>query len=196
MLSTLIIGIALIAAWVLWETKFAKFPMVPGRIFRGQKIMAMAFFTAFVAGMNFYSLLNFFPLTFSAVYSPDPVQVGLKGLGYGFSVTLGATLGNAALSLWKGHNREILVISCIIMSKISLHRFCNFTDDKLAAFSGALACVTPENPKLATALGTISGFGVGGVLLPAATIAITVRFAIPLLQVNHKLSLTFSLQSR
>ncbi|RDW74226.1 hypothetical protein BP5796_07668 [Coleophoma crateriformis] len=157
-LSILIIGLALIVVWILWEWKFAKFPMVPGRIFQGQKIMGMAFCTAFVAGMNFYSLLNFFPLTFSNVYEPDPVQVGLKGLGYGFSVTLGASIGNVALSLWKGHNREILVVSCVIMT----------------VFSGALACITPDNPKLATALGTISGFGVGGVLLPAATIAITV----------------------
>lgn len=43
-----------------------------------------------------------------------------------------------------------------------------------AAFGGALATLTPENPKTAVALGTICGFGVGGVLLPAATIAITV----------------------
>lgn len=109
-------------AFVVWELKFAKFPMVPGRVFRGQKIIGMAFCTAFVAGMNFYSLLNFFPITFSDVYSPDPVQVGLKALGYGFSVTLGASCGNAALSLWKGHNREILIVSCMIMSKIPLHQ--------------------------------------------------------------------------
>jgi len=45
-------------------------------------------------------------------------------------------------------------------------------DKLLAAFSGALAAVTPENPKLAVALGTIAGFGVGGVLVPSATVAL------------------------
>lgn len=95
--------------------------MVPGRIFRGQRIIGMAFFTAFVAGMNFYSLLNFFPLTFSNVYEPAPIQIGLKGMGYGFSVTLGASFGNAALSVFRGHSRVILMISCIIMSKVILH---------------------------------------------------------------------------
>jgi hypothetical protein len=44
----------------------------------------------------------------------------------------------------------------------------------LAAFGGALACVTPETPRTAVGLGTIAGFGVGGVLVPAATVAITV----------------------
>lgn len=77
-LAQLIIGILLIAVWVIWEWKFAKNPMVPKQIFHGQRIVGLAFFIAFVAGMNFYSLTNFFPLSFSAVYDPDPVQVGLK----------------------------------------------------------------------------------------------------------------------
>lgn len=157
-LSTLLIGLVMIFVWVIWEWKFAKFPMIPKELFAGQKIMGTAFFIAFVAGMNFYSLLNFFPLTFTALYNPDPIQVGLKGLGYGLSVTVGATLANGLLSVWKGHNKAILLFSCILMT----------------AFGGALACLTPENPKTAVALGTICGFGVGGVLVPAATIAITV----------------------
>ena len=44
----------------------------------------------------------------------------------------------------------------------------------LAAFGGALATTTPDNPRTTVALGTLAGFGVGGVLVPAATIAITV----------------------
>lgn len=46
-------------------------------------------------------------------------------------------------------------------------------DVSLAAFGGALAAVTPDTPKMAVALGTIAGFGVGGVYIPAATIALT-----------------------
>lgn len=148
----------MIVAWVIWEYKFAKFPMIPKELFHGQKIVGTAFFIAFVAGMNFYSLLNFFPLTFTAMYDPAPVQVGLKGLGYGISVTMGATIFNALLSAWKGYNRALLLSACILMT----------------AFGGALSAITPETPKLAVAFGTICGFGVGGVLVPSATIAITV----------------------
>lgn len=158
MLCTLLIGFAMIAAFVVWEWKGAKYPIIPRELFAGQRIVAVAFLIAFVAGMNFYSLLNFFPLEFSAVFPPDPVQVGLKGLGPGLSVTLGATLVNAALSWLKGHNRELLLVSTVIMT----------------AFGGALAVVTPDTPRTLVALGVVCGFGVGGVLVPSATIAITV----------------------
>jgi hypothetical protein len=42
-----------------------------------------------------------------------------QSLGPGFSVTFGAVLINASLSLWKGHNREILLAAAIMMSKFS-----------------------------------------------------------------------------
>lgn len=116
-LSTLIIGIVLILAFVGWEWKGAKHPMVPPQLFTNNTIVWRAFVVAFVAGMNLYSLLNFFPLTFSTLFNPDPVQVGLKGLGYGISVTLGAVVVNALLSILKGHNRELLIASTVIMSK-------------------------------------------------------------------------------
>jgi len=67
--------------------------------------------------MNFYAMLNFFPLEFSTVFSPDPVKVGLRGLGPGLSTTAGAVFANAALSWFKGHNREILLFGCVTMSK-------------------------------------------------------------------------------
>ncbi|KAK5090250.1 hypothetical protein LTR05_000421 [Lithohypha guttulata] len=157
-LVTLIVGLLLIVAFCVWEWKFAKYPMIPHEMFAGQKIVGMAFGIAFVAGMNFYALLNFFPLMFSAVFEPDPVQIGLKGLAPAFSTTFGAVFTNAALTWFKGNNRELLLAATVIMT----------------VFGGSLAAVTPETPKLAVGLGTMAGFGVGGVLVPAATIAITV----------------------
>ena len=67
--------------------------------------------------MNFFALLNFFPLMFSAVFEPDPVQIGLKGLAPAFSTTFGAVSVNAALSWFPGWNRELLLFSTVIMSK-------------------------------------------------------------------------------
>jgi hypothetical protein len=49
-LAQLIIGILLIATFCVWEYKFAKVPMVPREMFRGQRIVGMAYFIAFVAG--------------------------------------------------------------------------------------------------------------------------------------------------
>lgn len=44
----------------------------------------------------------------------------------------------------------------------------------VAAFGGALATADPYNPKQTVALGTVAGFGVGGILVPAATLALIV----------------------
>ncbi|KAF2706441.1 MFS general substrate transporter [Pleomassaria siparia CBS 279.74] len=74
-MCTLLIGLALIGVWIVWESTFAKHPMVPGELFKGQRIVGLAYFIAFAAGMNFFSLLNFFPVTFSSVYEPIPVQI-------------------------------------------------------------------------------------------------------------------------
>jgi hypothetical protein len=155
-LAQLIIGLILIVAWVVWEAKFAKNPMVPKEIFQGQRIVGLAFLIAFVGGVNFYSLINFFPLSFSAVYNPDPIQIGLKGLGYGISVTCGAVFFNALLSVRKLQASHILLVGTVLMT----------------VFSGALSAATPDTAKLTVAFGTIAGFGVGGVLVPSATVAL------------------------
>ena len=116
-LSTILIGTFLIAAFVLWEWKFAKFPMIPGKLFAGQRIVGMAFLVIFISGVYYYALINFVPILFEAVYDPDPIQVGLKALGPGISVIIGAVFINAALSVWKRNNREILLVSAVLMSK-------------------------------------------------------------------------------
>lgn len=47
----------------------------------------------------------------------SPIQVGVKGLGYATAITVGATVVNAMLSILKGHNREILLSCCVLMSE-------------------------------------------------------------------------------
>lgn len=132
--------------------------MIPHELFAGQRIVALAYVIAFAAGMNFFSILNFFPVTFSSVYEPIPVQIGLKGLPVAITTTLGAIGFNAALSAFPSRNREILFIALLFMT----------------GFGGSLACSNPDNPKLTVALGSLASFGVGGVLVPAATIAMIV----------------------
>lgn len=57
-LAQLLIGIFLLIAFVVWEWKGAKTPMVPRELFQGQQTVGMTFVLVFVAGMNFYSLIN------------------------------------------------------------------------------------------------------------------------------------------
>lgn len=157
-LGTMLSGIALIAGWVVYEAKFARHPMIPKELFKGQRIVALAYVVAFTAGMNFFSILNFFPVTFTNVYDPVPIRIGLRGLGPGFCTAIGAIVFNAMLSKFPNHTREVLLLAVVIMT----------------GFAGALGVMTPENESLTLALGSIAGFGVGGVLVPAATVAMLV----------------------
>jgi hypothetical protein len=156
-LSLLIIGLASIFTWMLWEWKYARFPMVPREMFQGQRVVGLAFFVAFVAGLNFYSIINFLPLSFAAVYDPNPIQVGLKGLGYGISTTVGAVFFNALVST-RIEARWILLTGATLMT----------------SFGGALIASNPTNPKLTVILSTLAAFGIGGILVPAATVALIV----------------------
>jgi hypothetical protein len=102
--------------------------------------------------------LNFFPVTFSSVYDPIPVQIGLRGLGPATMTAIGAIGFNAGLSAFPNHTREVLLLAVLLMT----------------GFAGALAVMTPENEKLVVALGCMASLGVGGVLVPAATVAMLV----------------------
>jgi hypothetical protein len=128
--------------------------------------------------MNFYSMLNFFPILLERVYTPTPRSIGLKRLGIGFATPIGATVINWLLSVFKEHNRELLLLSCVLMNKCGPFGHCLsgkvFTDRSIAAFGGGLASINPNNPELAIVFGAIAGFGIGGVIVPASTIAITI----------------------
>jgi hypothetical protein len=115
-LCTLVFGLLLIGVFIVWEAKFAKLPMVPREIFAGQKIVGLAFGIAFISGMNFYSMLNFFPITYEDMYNPTPFGIGIKALPPALGVTLGAVLVNSLLSVWKSWNRELLLGCCVLMS--------------------------------------------------------------------------------
>ena len=107
-------------------------------------------------GMTFYSVLNFFPLLLLYYYPPDPILIGERAMGYGFSVLAGACVINALMSYTNGRVREIVTASCVLMT----------------ALSGGLAAVTPFNPKLAITFSVVGGFGIGGVLVPSTTLSI------------------------
>lgn len=49
-LCTLLIGLACIIGFIVYEWKFARYPMIPHEMFSGQKIVGMAYGIAFVAG--------------------------------------------------------------------------------------------------------------------------------------------------
>ena len=146
----------MVVAFVFWEWKVATIPMIPGKLFSGHRVVAMSFLVAYVAGMYFYAILNFIPVIYLDIYRPDPVQAGLKGVIIALGVTAGAVVPNMMLSVWKNNNREILLSLAVLST----------------AFGTALVTCTPDNPVQTIALGTVAGFGIGGVVAASVTTAV------------------------
>ncbi|KIY02373.1 uncharacterized protein Z520_02511 [Fonsecaea multimorphosa CBS 102226] len=182
-LVNLFIGFSLLVAFFIWEWKFARYPMIPKELFQGQNIVASCFVVAFVSGMNFSALLNFFPLEFTTVFVPDPIQIGLKDLPAALLLIGGSVATNALLSYLRGHGRELMLVGCLIMSPIlystPTEPFSLGLDELIssllaASFSGALASITPNGTAAVIGIGSMAALGVGMVTSPASTIAITV----------------------
>ncbi|KAG9241868.1 major facilitator superfamily domain-containing protein [Calycina marina] len=153
-LVTLLLGSALLIAFYIWETKFAKFPMFPHRLKQDPRILAMTLVITFISGANFFSVLLFWPTQAFNVYGHDPVGVGIRGIPIGFSIMIGACVVLWLLSVLRGHNRLLMVVSCCFMT----------------AGCGALAAARTDNIGVVYLILAIAGLGIGGIVVPASII--------------------------
>ena len=99
-------------------------------------------------------MLNFWPLECQQFFGPDPHAIARTVVAFGFSVAIGVILVSWGLSVFRGANRELLVISSVFMT----------------AGVGGLAAVTPTTPSLGIGMSFLGGLGVGGIIVPAAVI--------------------------
>jgi hypothetical protein len=60
-LVPLILGIALLAGFFVWEAYGAKFPMFPKRLRQEPRILGLTLVITFISGANFFSILMFWP---------------------------------------------------------------------------------------------------------------------------------------
>lgn len=95
------------------------------------------------------------PLTITNVWDPVPLKIGLRGIPVAYATALGAIFWNALLSVFTNKVKWVLFAAATM----------------LAAFGGALSVMTPENEVTTIALATVAAFGLGGVIVPAATVA-------------------------
>ncbi|KAL9081100.1 MAG: hypothetical protein Q9157_000305 [Trypethelium eluteriae] len=153
-LVTLILGVVLLIAFVLWETFGAKHPMFPRRLQQAPRILLLTLVITFISGANFFSVLLFWPTQAFNVYGQNPVGVGVRGIPIGFSILAGACIVLWLLSVFRGHNRELMIVSCIFMT----------------AGTGAMSVATPDNLKVLWIILIIAGLGIGGIVVPASII--------------------------
>ncbi|KAL2354515.1 fungal trichothecene efflux pump-domain-containing protein [Cryomyces antarcticus] len=153
-LAPLILGVVLLVAFGVWETHGAKYPMFPKRLRQDPRILGLTLVITFISGANFFSILMFWPTQAFNVYGHDPVGVGIRGLPVGFSILAGACIVLWLLSVLRGHNKELMIVSSILMT----------------AGCGSLAVAERTNLSTLWGLLILAGLGISGIVVPASII--------------------------
>jgi hypothetical protein len=153
-LAPLIIGAIFLIAFGFWEVYGAKHPMFPSRLKKDPRILALTLVITFISGANFFSVLLFWPTQAFNVYGQDPIGVGLRGLPIGFSILIGACVVLWLLSVFRGGNRILMIISSCMMT----------------AGCGALAAARLNNLNAVYGILVVAGLGIGGIVVPASII--------------------------
>jgi len=84
----------------------------------------------------------------------SPVGVGIRGIPVGFSILAGACIVLWLLSLLRGHNKTLLIVSSVLMT----------------AGCGGLAAANRDNLYQVWGILVVAGLGIGGIVVPASII--------------------------
>ncbi|KAF2159271.1 hypothetical protein M409DRAFT_71157 [Zasmidium cellare ATCC 36951] len=152
-LAPLILGAAMLVAFVIWEG-YAPYPMFPCRLRQEPRTIGLLLVITAISGANFFSILMFWPTQAFNVYGHDPVGVGLRGFPVGFGIMGGAVIVLVLLSVFRGHNKELMIVSSVLMT----------------AGCGSLAVAKVDNMGTLWGLLTLAGLGIGGIVVPASII--------------------------
>ncbi|KAI0174462.1 fungal trichothecene efflux pump [Pestalotiopsis sp. NC0098] len=153
-IAPLVLGAALLVVFVVWEAKFAPYPMFPRRLNQAPSILIWTLVITFISGANFFSILMFWPVQAFNVYGHDPVQVGIRGLPVAFGIMSGAVIVLVLLSVFRGQNKTLMVVSSVLMT----------------AGCGAIAVADIDNMAQLWGILVLAGLGIGGIVVPASII--------------------------
>jgi hypothetical protein len=115
-LAPLILGFVMLIAFAFWEIYGAKYPIFPTRLKQEPRTLGLTLVITFISGANFFSVLMFWPTESFNVYGHDPVDVGIRSLPVGFGILAGACIVLVLLSVFRGHNKELLIVSSVLMT--------------------------------------------------------------------------------
>lgn len=113
----MIIGVVLLIALIAWESRGYGRPLIPFRLFRGQRVVGLAFLIGIMSSVNYFTVLSLGPTIIHSVFSFSPVGYGLIVLGPSVALAVGATGLNILLTVLDGRARELIAASTILMSK-------------------------------------------------------------------------------
>ncbi|KAK3695494.1 major facilitator superfamily domain-containing protein [Podospora appendiculata] len=153
-LAPLIAGVVLLVAFVAWEIRGTKNPMIPRRLGKAPRTLVLTMVITFISGANFFSVLMLWPSEAYNVYGHNPIDVGIRGLPFAFGTLTGCILSLLLLSALREHIKWILFGASCLMT----------------AGCGGLAAARVDNIQLVYAILFIAGLGVGGIIVPASTV--------------------------
>jgi hypothetical protein len=96
----------------------------------------------------------FWPTQAFNVYGHDPIGVGIRGLPVGFGILAGAFIVLWLLSVFRGHNKLLMICSSVMMT----------------AGCGAIAVGTADNLYRLWGILIVASLGIGGIVVPASII--------------------------
>jgi hypothetical protein len=134
--------------------------MFPKRLQQDPRVLGLTLIITFISGANFFSIIMFWPTQAFNVYGHDPIGVGVRGIPVGFSILVGACIVLWLLSVFRGHNKELMIVSSVLMT----------------AGCGALAIARRDNLHELWGLLVLAGLGIGGIVVPASIISKPNRF--------------------
>ncbi|KAK8167417.1 major facilitator superfamily domain-containing protein [Phyllosticta citribraziliensis] len=152
--APMVIGILCLIGFVIWEWKFATWPLFPARIKRDLRNMSLILLITFTSGANFFSVLVWWPVQSESMYDKDPIQVGIRSLPIGFGIIGGSVVVAFLVTLLNGKIRTLMVISCAMMT----------------AGTGGMIVADLNNLHTVYAVLTLAALGVGGVIIPCQII--------------------------
>ena len=144
--------------------------MFPSRLKQAPRTLALTLVITFISGANFFSIVMFWPTQAFNVYGQDPVQVGIRGIPVGFSILTGACVVLWLLSVFRGHNKELMIVSSVLMTAGMLRQRLIHYSRLTSAGCGALACARVDNLYQLWGLLILAGLGIGGIVVPASII--------------------------
>ncbi|EAW08865.1 putative MFS drug efflux pump [Aspergillus clavatus NRRL 1] len=153
-LAPLILGFVLLVAFAFWEIYAAKYPIFPTRLKQEPRTLGLTLVITFISGANFFSVIMFWPTQSFNQFGHDPVAVGVRSLPVGFAIMGGACIVLWLLSVLRGHNKELLIISSILMT----------------AGCGAMSIARIDNLYQLWGVLVLAGLGIGGIVVPASII--------------------------
>ncbi|KAH7004519.1 major facilitator superfamily domain-containing protein [Fusarium venenatum] len=106
-ISTLVIGTAVSIAFMLWQWKGPKYPLIPLHIFRS-KIVNGACLTMAINGWNFVMQVYYIPLFYQLVYGYSATKAGAMLLPITLLQTASSTLSGLIVH-WVGRYRECIL---------------------------------------------------------------------------------------